>query len=100
VVLCGITRAEVLHGARDSAHRQNLLTLLGTFGQISIPDSLWDSVGDNLAALRAGGVTVPFQDAVLAAVALANDIELWARDQDFTQLPPTLPPLHMFQEPP
>jgi predicted nucleic acid-binding protein len=100
VVLCGITRAEVLHGARDPAHRQKLLTLLGTFGQISIPDALWDSVGDNLAALRAGGVTVAFQDAVLATLALANAIELWARDQDFIHIQHVLPALKLFQEPP
>jgi predicted nucleic acid-binding protein len=100
VVLCGITRAEVLHGARDPAHRQKLLTLLGTFGQVPIPDPLWDIVGDHLAALRAGGVTVAFQDVVIATVALVNDFELWTRDQHFTLVQGILPALKLFQEPP
>jgi predicted nucleic acid-binding protein len=76
VAICGATRAELLQGARRPADRQNLLILLNTFQQVSIPDALWDSVGDNLAALRAGGVTVPFADAVIATVALDRKINL------------------------
>jgi predicted nucleic acid-binding protein len=77
VALCGVTRAEILQGARNPTDRQHLLTLLNAFRHVSIPDALWDAVGANLATLRAAGVTVPFPDVVLATVALANDIELW-----------------------
>jgi predicted nucleic acid-binding protein len=80
VAVCGVTRAEILHGARGAKDRRRLLTVLNAFSQVPIPDSLWDEVGDNLAALRAAGVTVPFQDVVIATVAIANDIELWTRD--------------------
>jgi predicted nucleic acid-binding protein len=98
--LCGITRAEVLHGARDPADRQRLLQLLNSFAQVAIPDTIWDEVGGALAALRAAGVTVPFPDAVLACVAIACGIELWTRDQHFTLMQAVLPKLRLFQEPP
>jgi predicted nucleic acid-binding protein len=52
VAICGIARAELLCGARDAKHRADLLTLLATFNRLAIPDSIWDMVGDNLAALR------------------------------------------------
>ena len=65
-VICGIVRAELLCGARDPSHRSNLLTLLSTFSQLPLLDSLWDKVGDNLATLRSQGITVPFPDAVIA----------------------------------
>jgi predicted nucleic acid-binding protein len=100
VAICGITRAEVLHGARDPAHRRNLLTLLAAFAQVSIPDSLWDTMGDHLATLRAGGVTVPFQDVVIATVALVNNLELWTRDAQFGHIQRVLPALKLFHEPP
>ena len=100
VAICGITRAEVLHGARDPAHRARLLTLLATFGQVAIADSLWDSVGDNLALLRNKGVTVPFQDVVIAGVALAHNCDLWTRDAQFSFIQTVLPALTLFQEPP
>jgi hypothetical protein len=91
VALCGVTRAEALHGSRNPANQQNLLTTLNTFQPVTIPDSVWDAVGDNLAALRAGGLTIPFADAVIASVAIANDIEQWTRDQHFTQVQRILP---------
>jgi predicted nucleic acid-binding protein len=98
--VCGITRAEVLHGTRDAAHRAKLMAALGLFGQVPIPDALWDEVGDNLAALRAAGVTVPFPDVVIATVAMAHDLELWAHDNQFALIQHVLPRLRLFQEPP
>ena len=56
VAICGIVRAELLHGARHPKHRADMLTLLSTFSQLTIAESIWDSVGDNLAALRASGL--------------------------------------------
>lgn len=98
--ICGITRAEILHGARNSADRQRLYLELNVFAQIAIPDSLWDAVGDALAALRAAGVAVPFPDTVRACVAIEYGIELWTRDQHFSLMQTVLPQLKLFQEPP
>jgi predicted nucleic acid-binding protein len=67
---------------------------------MTIPESLWDDVGDNLAALRAAGITVPFADAVIATVAIANGVELWTRDHQFTLMQTVLTSLRLFQEPP
>jgi predicted nucleic acid-binding protein len=70
------------------------------FAQVAIPDTIWDTVGDALAALRAAGVTVPFPDAVLACVAITYGLELWTRDQHFSLMQAVLPQLRLFQEPP
>ncbi len=98
--VCGITRAEVLHGARDAKHRARLLQGLSLFQRLPIPDALWDEAGDNLAALRGAGVTVPFADGVIATVAIENDLELWTRDARFALMQPVLPRLRLFQETP
>jgi predicted nucleic acid-binding protein len=74
VAVCGIVRAELLCGARDPAHRGNLLTLLATFAQFSIPEAIWGAVGDYLAALRRHGITVTFPDTVIATLGIENDI--------------------------
>src|SRR4051794_22293186 len=81
--ICGVSRAEVLHGARTPAERQRFLAMLNILALVPIPDALRDTTGDNLAALRAAGVTVPFQDVVIATVAIAFGVELWTRDQQF-----------------
>ena len=100
VAVCGITHAELLHGVRSKAERARTLVVLAAFAPITIPDSLWNTVGDNLNALRAGGVNIPFADAVIATVAIANDIELWTRDAHFTLVQSVLPDLKLFSEPP
>ena len=80
--------------------RQQLITALGLFQQISIPDSLWEEAGDNLAALRAAGTTISLADVLIATVAISNNLDLWTRDQDFTLVQKVLPSLRLFQEPP
>jgi predicted nucleic acid-binding protein len=98
--ICGITRAEVLHGAKNSVDRQRLYQELNIFAQMTIPDSLGDAVGDALAALRAAGIVVPFPDTVRACAAIEYGIELWTRDQHFSLMQNVLPRLMLFQEPP
>jgi len=100
VAVCGVTRAEVLCGSLNPANRQKLLMNFAAFQFLPIPEALWDVIGDNLAALRAGGLTIPFPDAVIVSVAIANGMELWTRDQHFTLVKRLLPALKLFQEPP
>lgn len=98
--ICGVTRAEVLHGARDASHRHQLLTALNMFAGLAIPEVFWDRVGDHLAELRSAGVTVPLADVLIATVAIENDIALWTRDNHFSVIQNTLPRLQLFIEPP
>ncbi len=98
--ICGVTRAEVLAGARSPQHRVRLVAALNSFFPLSIPDSLWDDIGDCLLTLRSAGVTVPFADVVIAAVAIAHDVELWTRDAQFLHIQTVLPRLKLFSEPP
>jgi predicted nucleic acid-binding protein len=100
VALCGVVRAEVLCGARNQGDRGKLLVELAAFQNVSIPEALWDAVGDNLASLRTNGITVPLSDAVIATLAIENDIEVWARDPHFPMMQKVLPKLKLFQEPP
>ncbi len=98
--VCGVTQAEFLHGSRDPAHRQKLLTDLATFQFVPMPDTLWITVGDNLAALRRRGFTVPLPDAVIATLGIEHDIEVWSRDPHFPTMQKVLTQLKLFQEPP
>ena len=98
--ICGITRAEVLHGVRNAADQSRFLAMLNGLPRVAIPEPLWDQVGLNLAALRAAGLSLPFSDVVIASVAIHFDMELWARDQHFPMIQNVLPALRLFPEPP
>ncbi|MDX1945314.1 MAG: PIN domain-containing protein [Pirellulaceae bacterium] len=78
--ICRITRAEVLHGVRSPTERVRWIAALDSFQQQAIPESLWDEVGDCLAALRAAGLPMPLADVIVAALAIHLDVELWSRD--------------------
>src|SRR5207249_3061838 len=79
VAVCGVVRAEILAGQRSLKHRAREIAILDSFLQVPIAESVWDLVGDHIAALRVGGLTLPFTDIAIATIAIANDIELWAR---------------------
>jgi predicted nucleic acid-binding protein len=97
--VCGIVRAEIFHGARDPAHRQRLAGALDAFQQIAFPEYAWDLLGDNLASLRAAGVTVPLADAIIATVAIHSGVALWTRDSQFLSIQRIIPSLKLFPEP-
>lgn len=99
-VTCGVVLAELLHGARTSRERGLVIALVGTLGSVPIGDSLWKSVGDNLAAMRGRGVNVPLADAIIATLAIDLGIEVWTRDSHFSLMQSVLPSLRLFQEPP
>jgi predicted nucleic acid-binding protein len=97
---CAELHAPNCYGVRTATERTDVLAMLGTLGAVPMPESIWDEVGDNLAALRAGGLTLPFPDAVIATIAITNDLELWTRDAHFTHVQRILPALKLFAEPP
>lgn len=98
--VCGIVRAELLHGARTPKERAAVLAMLATLASIPFAEPLWDEVGDNLALLRSHGVTIPVPDVILATLAISENVELWSRDAHFTHVQRVLPALRLFVEPP
>jgi predicted nucleic acid-binding protein len=98
--ICGATLAEVYAGARSPKDFKKYDAALSVFGRVSIPKKIWASLGHNLALLASKGLTVPFPDALIATVALENDLELWHHDRHFPDIQKVIPQLKMFQEPP
>lgn len=98
--ICGITVAEMFAGVRTAADEARCRAALADFGNLPIPETLWEMTGRNQALLRANGVTVPLTDTAIATLAIALDLELWAYDAHFSLIRRVLPALKLFQEPP
>jgi predicted nucleic acid-binding protein len=98
--ICGVTEAEVYAGARSAAEFARCAAVLSAFQRVTIPDTIWLPLGQNLFALRTSGTTVPFMDALIATVAIAQGLELWTYDAHFQQIQGVLTQLRLFQEPP
>ncbi len=98
--ICGVILAEVLHGARDALHYQQLTAALAKFPYLDMSDNLWATVGQHLYNLRRNGVTIPLADVIIATLAISHGVELWTRDAHFATIQTVLPGLQLFPEPP
>ncbi len=99
VAVTGVTRAEILHGAMNDRDFERLTRALDGMAQVTISPSTWDQLGRHLFMLRTKGIAIPFQDALIATVAIENGLPLWTRDNHFRQMQTVLPQLVLFAEP-
>lgn len=96
--VCGVTRTEILSGARNEADRARLTTFLNGFLQLSLSEVVWDEVGCVQSILLANGKILPLADAVLITLGLSLDAEVWARDTHYQMAVHIFPALKLYQE--
>jgi len=97
VVISGITRAELYHGAKDKNQLLKIQKALSDFEEIHLDVTIWEKLGINLFSLRSNGITVPFQDALLATLAIENNLRVWALDKHFNIMQVVLVDLKLFE---
>ena len=99
IAVCGVVRAELLHGAVSAKDFANITTMLEAFDEfnLAIPD--WQILGDNLYNLRKKGISVPFSDAIIATIALKHGIPIWTGDRHFLLIQSVLTGLNIYQTP-
>lgn len=94
-----VTRAEILHGARDETDYRRLTTALDAFVQIGVDGGAWESLARNLYLLRLNGTPIPFSDALIATLAIREALELWTFDAHFKLSQPALSDLRLYSPP-
>lgn len=94
---CGIILAELLHGTRTEKEKSDVAEAMAEFHWVRIDESTWKDVGDNLNLLRKGGLTIPFQDAVIATICISEQITLLTNDGHFEEIAALLPKLTLYR---
>jgi predicted nucleic acid-binding protein len=97
--ICGVIRAETLAGVRNVQDAAKVAKGLDLFTLVPTPETIWDLVGHNAAALRGSGITVPFTDVLIATLAIENGLPLWTKDRHFQRIGGVLNSLAFFTEP-
>ena len=100
VAVSVVTRAEILHGAKNETDFRRLEGVLNRFVQATVEPDAWDDLSRSLFELRRRGVSVPFPDALIAAVAIRHSMDLWTYDNHFKLIQGVLPKLRLFSGPP
>ena len=96
IAICGVVRAELLHGAVSERELGEITTMLDAFDEFDIEAGDWQTLGEYLYKLRKGGLTVPFTDAVIALIAIKNDLSVWTGDRHFSMMQAVLPELKIY----
>ena len=97
--VCGVVRAELLHGAVSAKDFANITTMLEAFDEFNLEIPDWQILGDNLYNLRKKGISVPFSDAIIATIALKHGIPIWTGDRHFLLIQSVLTGLNIYQTP-
>lgn len=96
IVICGVVRAELLHGAVSDKDFAEITVMLEAFDEMSFDNDDWQTLGNNLYKLRKSGLTVPFSDAVIATLAIKYSIPVWTGDKHFTLIQNVLTDLQIY----
>lgn len=97
ILISGVVRAELLHGARSEKHLQSMSAMLDAFEDVNLEGTDWNTLGEYLYKLRMDGITVPLADAMIAATAIKLDIPVWTGDNHFELMKTMLPQLKIYE---
>ena len=83
VCICGVIRSELMHGAYSEKNLEDISQKLNYITEINLENKEWDAFGRFLYKLRTNGLSVPYADAVIAFIAITNNLQLLTRDKHF-----------------
>ncbi len=84
IVICGVIKAELLHGSVSDKDFSNIVSMLEAFDELYFYENDWQLLGNNLYKMRKSGLTVPLSDAIIATIAIKNSIPIWTEDRHFS----------------
>ena len=96
IAICGVVMAELLRGAVSEKQFNQLKSSLECFEYIPFEQVDWDNLARLLYTLKTNGIAVPFQDAMIALLAIKTGCQLWTTDHHFSILQSVLPELKLF----
>lgn len=97
IAICGITKAELIHGAKSEKEINIIIEALEDFNMFEILENDWVEIGKLLNRVKKKGISVPFQDAVIAYLAIKNSSELWTNDKHFRMIQNEIKELKIFE---
>ena len=96
IATCGVIFTEILRGSKNPKESEKLKTALECFEYLAFEKQDWLEVASLFAKLKKSGLTIPFQDGIIAYLAIKNDCHLWTLDNHFKLIKTVVPMLKLF----
>ena len=95
---CGVIKTELLRGSNSEKQFSQIEEALNDFTYFSFSEKDWISLSKLFITLKKNGLAVPFQDAMIAYLAIKHDCEVWTNDKHFKLMQVVLPSLRLFRQ--
>jgi predicted nucleic acid-binding protein len=83
IAICGVIKAELLRGSNSEEQFSQMENALKDFFYLSFSENDWHLLAKEFILLKKHGLVVPFQDAMIACLAIKNNCEVWTNDKHF-----------------
>jgi predicted nucleic acid-binding protein len=90
VITCGVVMYELFQGIRTIGEAETLRTAFSSLRYLEMDRELWLSAAHMSASLRGKGITLPFSDIIIAALARRHELVVLTVDHHFDQVPDLL----------
>lgn len=98
IATCGVIKTELLRGSNSEKQFSQIEEALNDFTYFSFSEKDWISLSKLFITLKKNGLAVPFQDAMIAHLAIKHDCEVWTNDKHFKLMQVVLPSLRLFRQ--
>ena len=96
IATCGVIKTELLRGSNSEGQFSQMEEALNDFIYLPFSEKDWISLSKQFITLKQNGLAVPFQDAMIAYLAIKHNCELWTNDKHFKLMQVVLPALRLF----
>ena len=96
IAICGVVKTELLRGSNSEKQFTQMENALKDFSYLTFLENDWLSLAKQFITLKQNGLVVPFQDAMIAYLAIKNNCEVWTNDKHFKLMQVVLPRLKLF----
>ena len=96
IATCGVIKAELLRGSHSEKQFSQIEKALSDFTYLTFSEIDWIGLSKQFIVLKRSGLAVPFQDAMIAYLAIKYNCEVWTNDKHFRLMQVVLPDLKLY----
>lgn len=82
-VVCGIVISELYSGIKNKKELSAIRLFINSVDSLPLEESDWKSLGEFICKLKKNGLSVPYQDAVIAYLSLKYNCKIATKDNHF-----------------
>ena len=85
-VICGIVISELYSGIRSKKEEKAVELFVNSLDCLSVEEGDWQKIGQLISNFKKNGLSVPFQDAVLAFLSIKYGCKILTLDKHFPMM--------------